>query len=214
MRLRVRNCPDLSAKDRALASASACLSNSARASVLYRLRRGASVGVAASAATRTGDLEPVTVGRFEKQAGTGVPLTAGAMRALAAQRDIQTFQKDKAGELWQAADRWDESWPRDLVFTRADGSPLDLTGVTKAFKKVLAKAEIERPELHFHSSRHTVGSLVYQATHDLKIAGAMLGHKQAATTAKYYADTSEEATRGAADAYGLALERARVGGSR
>jgi integrase len=99
------------------------------------------------------------------------------------------------------------------VFTRADGSPLDPTRATKEFRTILARAGIDRPELHLHSARHTVGSLVYQATHDLKIAGAMLGHRQAATTARYYARHSDEATRAAADEYGEAIERAR-GGSR
>ena len=133
-----------------------------------------------------------------------VSLTAPMVRALAAQRDQQEFTRKKAGPLWQAAP-WDVAWPRDLIFTNATGGPLDLTGVTKGFKRILAKARIDRPEIHLHSARHTVGSLVFQATHDLKIAAAMLGHKQVATTEKYYADTSDEATRAASDEYGQAL---------
>lgn len=68
-----------------------------------------------------------------------------------------------------------------FVFESKNGNPL--TDVKKTWTSVIAKAEITNVRLH--DLRHTFASLAVSQGQSLPIIGAMLGHTQTQTTARY-----------------------------
>ena len=49
----------------------------------------------------------------------------------------------------------------------------------------LRLAQVKRPRVSNHALRHTVATLAYRYTHDLRAVQDMLGHQDPKTTARY-----------------------------
>lgn len=75
--------------------------------------------------------------------------------------------------------------PRGLVFTRADGEPLDLDTLSKAFGRLVAETKVTRITLH--GLRHThISHLLMDGMH-IKLVSERAGHANVNTTLRLYA---------------------------
>lgn len=93
--------------------------------------------------------------------------------------------------------------PGDLLFCKADGSPLNPDVLRRdVLYPILDRLQIPREKRAsgFHSFRHSAGSIVNRATGDLKLAQKLLGHSNLGTTADVYVHTSTESEVAAARA--------------
>jgi len=72
----------------------------------------------------------------------------------------------------------------DLVFTNADGTPLDPGTLTHNFARIARKTGLE--DTRFHDLRHTFASLMLLAGIHPKIVSEMLGHSSVAFTLDVY----------------------------
>ncbi|HEY9167054.1 MAG TPA: tyrosine-type recombinase/integrase [Candidatus Kryptonia bacterium] len=76
------------------------------------------------------------------------------------------------------------------LFTDEDGKAIDPTVLTKKFRKYVRELGLNR-KLHFHSLRHTFGSLLCQNNVPLRDIQELMGHSRITVTEKY-AHTSPE----------------------
>jgi integrase len=104
-----------------------------------------------------------------------LPLPAALARALAAERDRQRADRERAG------DRWRE---RGLVFTTRAGTPLEPRNAVRAFKALLKEADL--PDIRFHDLRHSCASLLVAAGHHPRVVMETLGHSQIGITMEVY----------------------------
>jgi integrase len=74
--------------------------------------------------------------------------------------------------------------PNGLVFTRIDGDPFWPDSVTKAFAKLITKAQVRR--ITFHGLRHTHATDLLRAGVHPKIASERLGHASISITMDTY----------------------------
>jgi integrase len=88
---------------------------------------------------------------------------------------------DVAVQILQKRASWAEG---SLVFSRK-GHKLTKNYVSKIFKYYVRKAKLN-DRLHFHSLRHSAGSLMVQAGVPIYAVQRILGHASAATTQTYY----------------------------
>ena len=93
-----------------------------------------------------------------------------------------------------------------LVFTTATGKPLGVHNVIKSFKDLLGVAGLART-LRIHDLRHTAGSTMLASGPPLTTVSKILGHANAAITARIYAHALAKGESAAvatlADAFGL-----------
>lgn len=94
--------------------------------------------------------------------------------------------------------------PLDLVCERGDGRPLDPDAMTKAFKRLAARAGLD-PRSSLHDLRHAfVTTLARRGVHP-RIASGLAGHSDPGFTLRIYTDAWEEGAQEAATALGDAL---------
>ena len=75
--------------------------------------------------------------------------------------------------------------PRGLVFTRADGDPLDADSLAKAFGRLVAAAGVT--PITFHGLRHThISHLLMDGVH-VKVVSERAGHANVNITLSVYA---------------------------
>lgn len=117
---------------------------------------------------------------------------------LKAQDIYQKEMKLKAGECWNNAD--------GLVFTREDGSPVPHNTIANSFKRIAER--IGRPDLSFHSLRHTFITDEIRSGTDVKTVSEMAGHSTIAVTMDVYAAATNEMKEAAANRRQEAHERA------
>ena len=92
--------------------------------------------------------------------------------------------------------------PDAPLFPRADGKPLrDVKAFWEKLRKVAGV-----PWARIHDLRHSFASNLVSDGVSLPIIGALLGHTQPATTARY-AHVADKAQREAAEAFGKKLSR-------
>jgi integrase len=116
-----------------------------------------------------------------------MPVTV--VEALKQHRDRQDQERRIAGTAWH-----DEGF----IFTSTLGTPLDSSGVTRRFQKLLAEAGL--PRLRFHDLRHSCASLLKaQGVWD-KVIMEVLGHSSITTTMNLYTHVFESLKQDAADA--------------
>jgi integrase len=72
----------------------------------------------------------------------------------------------------------------ELVFSRADGLPLDASAITRRFDRTLARACL--PDVRVHDLRHTAASLLLLRGVHPKVVQEMLGHSSVALTLDTY----------------------------
>jgi integrase len=86
----------------------------------------------------------------------------------------------------------------DLVFTEADGTPLNGIYVTKRFQRALEDAKL--PKIRFHDLRHAAATFMAVEKVPVAITMAVLGHANASTTLEIYTRVAPELAREAAEA--------------
>ena len=110
------------------------------------------------------------------------------LELLKAQKVQQNEWRLKAGQYWQNHD--------GLVFTREDGSPIPHNSVSNSFKRIVTR--IGRPDLSFHSLRHTFATDELASGTDVKTVSETLGHATATMTLDVYAAATTEMKQAAA----------------
>lgn len=95
--------------------------------------------------------------------------------ALKAHRTRQRENRLAAGGAWEET---------GLVFTSPIGTALDPRNMTRAFKALLAKAEL--PAIRFHDLRHTAATLLLVQGVDPRTIMETLGHSQISLTLNTY----------------------------
>lgn len=87
----------------------------------------------------------------------------------------------------------------DLIFSNPDGSPMDGTGVTKRFQKLLTANGF--PKIRFHALRHTFATMCRAAGMKLEDVQDLLGHADISTTKKMYTHIEIEPLKRAMDKF-------------
>ena len=100
-----------------------------------------------------------------------IALPASLRRGLQTHRDEQQHEREYAAQAWQE---------HDLVFAQLDGKPIDPRADWKAWKALLARAEIRDARLH--DARHTAATLLLQQGVPARVAMQVLGHSQISLT--------------------------------
>ena len=113
--------------------------------------------------------------------GRVVMAAASAMAALKRQRRRQSEMQLRAGPLWDN--------PHKLIFTTAQGGPLDQRTVDYQFQRIVAAAGLEG--VRFHDTRHTYAVNAIRAGDDIKTVQENLGHASASFTLDVYGHISE-----------------------
>ena len=108
-------------------------------------------------------------------------------KALRAHRDRQIGDQRNNSAVWNEL---------GLVFTRADGKPLDGTVVSHQFHRILDRAEL--PQRRFHDLRHSCATLLIAQHVSPRVVMEILGHSQIGVTMNTYAHVIPEQSKGAA----------------
>jgi integrase len=94
----------------------------------------------------------------------------------------------KAHRLRQNEERLARGIPygdRDLVFATGRGTPFEASNVVnRSFKPLLKKAGL--PDIPFHATRHTCATLMLANDVDARTVQDILGHRDVATTLRFY----------------------------
>jgi integrase len=102
-----------------------------------------------------------------------IPMPAVARAALLAHRARQHQAKVQPGPPWQ-----------HLVFTNAQGGPLDGSKVVRALQRRLEVAGL--PRIRFHDLRHSCASLLFAQGVPARTIQEILGHSRIGTTLDVY----------------------------
>jgi integrase len=123
-------------------------------------------------------------------------LPSVAAAALRAHRTRQLEEGLAAGPMWQE---------QGLVFTRANGTPLLGSNVTRDFQRMLERGGLRR--VRFHDMRHACASLLIARGVHPRVAMETLGHSQIGITMNLYSHVLPEAQRQAAAQIDAVLTR-------
>lgn len=81
--------------------------------------------------------------------------------------------------------------PGDLVFSSANGTPLDIRNVTRMFHNIQDRAGIEEHG-SLHSLRHTFATRLIEVGTDIKVVSKLLGHSDINITYNTYVHVIEQ----------------------
>tara|TARA_B100000809_G_scaffold184305_1_gene182325 strand:+ start:4633 stop:4995 length:363 start_codon:yes stop_codon:yes gene_type:complete len=107
------------------------------------------------------------------------------------------------GGLLLAGSRWHDS---GLVFTSTIGTPADDRNVRRAWKELLASADL--PYVRIHDLRHAAATLLLTQGVHPRVVMETLGHSQIGVTLDTYSHVLPALQRDAADEMDKALGRA------
>jgi integrase len=149
---------------------------------------GARVGEIISLKWSEVDFEHTCLRLVDSKTGPKViPLGAAALQVISAQ------------ERWQGT---------DYVFPGMRGGPLG--GIGKIWRNVRTAAGL--PDVRLHDLRHSFASNIVNAGGSLPVIGALLGHRSAATTARY-SHLADDPLRAVADRAAGSIAAAMAGKS-
>jgi integrase len=104
----------------------------------------------------------------KSRAGRRTTALPGQLRdALRAHRTAQLAERTAAGSQWHEL---------DLVFCQENGRPIDPRSDHRAWRSLLAAAEV--PQGRLHDARHTAATLLLHQGVPARVAMEMLGHSQ------------------------------------
>lgn len=109
---------------------------------------------------------------------------------------ISQYVADLLAELKKAQDeRYKTLLPNAYIFCRADAPyrPMYPTEPTRLMKKYIVRHKLK--DVSPHDLRHSAATLAIESGAGVKEVQALLGHKDAATTLKFYAGITEKAQR-------------------
>jgi len=116
-------------------------------------------------------------------------------RVAAALRAHRLRQKEE--RLASPGGEYDD---RDLVFATRRGTPLDAQNVVnRSFKPELRRAGL--PDIPFHATRHTCATLMLANDVDARTVQDVLGHRDVATTLRFYGHVLPNMRRKAASVF-------------
>lgn len=130
-----------------------------------------------------------------------------AMYVRGKKRNRVIFLRDETEEAVQRYLRVRQQPIRDAgktpvfvaVGNRHGGHRLSRDGVREIVDYWLEEAQLKKPGLSCHSLRHTFGTLLYEATKDLRLVQEELGHASYETTTRYAHLVDRKARRAAAE---------------
>jgi integrase len=93
---------------------------------------------------------------------------------------------------------------QDLVFSRADGLPLDPDGVSGTFDRLQLRAGL--PRIRVHDLRHTMASLMLANGAPAKVVQERLGHSSVMVTLDIYSHVAPGMQRDATDQLARAID--------
>ena len=105
-----------------------------------------------------------------------IPLLPSVEVMLRRQAKLVDELREKAGDAWEA---------NTLVFPTDKGKYHDLSGIRSSLGRVLQRASIEH--ISIHALRHTYATTALNAGVAAQNVARLLGHKDGATTLKFYA---------------------------
>ena len=88
----------------------------------------------------------------------------------------------------------ENSDPDQSAVATLHGGPITKNGVNAAWKRHREKCGIN-PKLTAHDLRRTAATILYTATHDLRVAQQLLGHKNLSSTLHYIAPMAPNEAR-------------------
>lgn len=159
----------------------------------------AAVYVAAWSGLRYGEL--FALARRHVDIGAG---TLRVERALTSSADVHGLTKTAGSVrtvnlpgfvievLAEHMDNFTGRFPDALLFSSAEGNPIDSANLTRMFSR--ARRSIGRPELHWHDLRHTGATLAYRAGATVKDVQRRLGHSTT-RAAMIYAHAADDSDR-------------------
>lgn len=121
-----------------------------------------------------------------------VTLDEATVAAVRAHRAAQLEERLAAGPAWT-----DEV---ARVFAREDGSGLDPDGVSIAFRRLCALAEVRT--IRLHDVRHSHATLMLAGGVPVEVISKRLGHSRISTTMDLYVHPDDRQQRSAADRFG------------
>ena len=125
----------------------------------------------------------IHVGEVKGKRTRKVPISKNILSLL---ESLKEEQKEKMGA---------EVLPNAYIFCRVDNAyiPMYPTEPTRLVSKFIRRHKL--PNVSPHDLRHTAASLAIQSGANVKEIQKLLGHRDAATTLKFYAGISEKAER-------------------
>jgi integrase len=161
----------------------------------YGLRQGEALGLRWSDLKLQGISPEMRIGsQLQRLTGKGLnlvplktsgsyrtlPLTLETARLLAAEKLNQELAKTVNGPDWNQ---------EDFVFVTPLGTPVDPSNERSAWKKMLARAQVEY--MPIHTARKSAASM----NQNPAIAQRLLGHTNSSTTMDYYIDVPQDEMR-------------------
>lgn len=157
-----------------------------------------------------------TLGRVKGGLQFGSPKTQKSRRVIRLSGDavrlLQDYRKWQSGERLRLGAAYartveieGESVENDLLFTSADGTPIDPNAVSRWWRLFLQKNGL--PPCRFHSLRHSNASLLINAHLPVSVVSGRLGHAQTSTTLNIYTSMIQSADAAAADALDETFDR-------
>lgn len=119
-----------------------------------------------------------------------IPLCDKVYDALINQKSIININK----QLLEPLDLYTDL---DLIFPTKTGNYMDPRDLTRSFKRLLKRADIE--DINFHSIRHTFATRLFENEVDLKKVQKLLGHSKLSITADTYTHVSKESLKSSVD---------------
>ncbi|WP_030421410.1 tyrosine-type recombinase/integrase [Streptomyces sp. NRRL F-5065] len=123
-----------------------------------------------------------------------IALPTECLSSLKIHQERQQEERQAAGTGWMG---------NGLVFTTPKGRPLDLTNLTRRFRRLLHSAGLRA--IRFHDLRHSTATLLLEQGVDLVVIKELLGHAHIGVTAGVYAHVRLRLQRQAIDTLGSIL---------
>jgi integrase len=129
-----------------------------------------------------------------------LPMTPDVKSALRRRQELEATDRMLAGDRWKG-DEW------GLVFPSTIGTPLHGSNLLKMIRRHYAAAGIPNPQdVDFKTLRHTTATILAMQGVHARIAMAILGHSQIATTMEVYSHALDPSLRAAASSVELAYQ--------
>lgn len=122
------------------------------------------------------------------------PTTGQALREHVAAQEVR---RRAAGDAWIDSGR---------IFTKADGSALRPSSVSREFDRLVVS--LNMPPIRFHDLRHVAATIALAAGVDMKVVQDMLGHSSLSVTSDLYTSVLPDLAAEAARATAATVPRA------